>query len=245
METTQQFLERTLSTNGTLTQVGTPQNQAFTALQASFPNLTPMSGNQVEIAQIYALNTMYFSLNGTAWRMRTGWAGATDPCVEPIWFGVRCDASGMVIELDLTANDLMGPLPSEIQGLSNLGKNSRSDRCPFPSPAFAHRIFVSLSELLVLADNGIAGGLPNSIGSLSRLRRLDYSSNFMTLTLPASLGTLTALTSLTTTFNEQSGTIPMEIGQLTNLQSLELGDNQYSGTLPVSIGSLAQLRTYC
>lgn len=121
METTLQLLERSLTQDGSISQAGTPQNQAFTALETSFPNLTPMNGNQKEIAQIYSLNTIYFSLNGTAWRIRTGWAGSTDPCVEPLWFGVRC-ATGKVVELNLAANDLFGMLPSEIQGLSNLGK---------------------------------------------------------------------------------------------------------------------------
>jgi hypothetical protein len=143
METTLQFLERSLSTNGTISQLGTPQNLAFMALETSFPNLTPMNGNQREIAQIYALNTLYFSLNGTSWRMRTGWTGPTDPCADPTWFGVRCNA-GTVVDLVLPSNDLMGTLPSEIQGLSSLGTH----KCMFPSHGKANVSSLTLLDFI-------------------------------------------------------------------------------------------------
>jgi hypothetical protein len=120
-----QFLTRTLTTDGSLGTSGTPQNDALLSLQTNFPDLVPTNGDddRLQISQIYSLNTLYFSTNGTSWKNSNNWASATFPCDSP-WFGVTCNGK-TVVSLNLTDNDLLGPLPSEIQGLSNLGMLSR------------------------------------------------------------------------------------------------------------------------
>lgn len=122
IESTQRFIERVLLLEAdSLKQPNTYRNQAFTSLTETFPNLTPMNNNQIEIIQIYTLNTMYFTLNGTEWKQRTSWTGPNEPCTNPVWYGVTCNADGIITKLDLSSNDLFGTIPPDIQGLSNLG----------------------------------------------------------------------------------------------------------------------------
>lgn len=126
METRQEFLERTLTTtNDLINTVGSPQNQAFVALEVNFPDVgEPTDGIDVQrkLSEIYALHTLYYALNGTGWKER--WAtGVSGEDICDGWKGVVCDeTTGAVRELNLTANDLMGELPSEIKGLWELGK---------------------------------------------------------------------------------------------------------------------------
>jgi hypothetical protein len=114
-----------LTDDGTLDTPNTPQNDALNALQNSFPNLVPEMGEmaQTEIATIYSLNTLYFATNGSEWIDQTGWTGGTSPCPgNNTWFGVFCSPdTNQVAVLNLEANDLLGTIPSEIRGLSNLG----------------------------------------------------------------------------------------------------------------------------
>ena len=124
-ETVEEFLTQKLTHDGSLETPGTPQNEAFTSLSTNFPNLV-YPDNSAEITQIYALSTLFFATNGTNWRMREAWPGPNPVCgqvgVTDAWFGVMCNANGFVINLDLRENDLFGDLPSEIRGLTTLGK---------------------------------------------------------------------------------------------------------------------------
>jgi hypothetical protein len=114
------FLRETLTDDGSLDRKGTPQNEALMAIQANFPALNPDDGPDVqeEITQMYALNTLYFSTSGSSWVDGTGWTGPTPTCE---WPRVSCTGAS-VVQLDLSSNDLMGGLPSEIRGLTALGK---------------------------------------------------------------------------------------------------------------------------
>lgn len=123
----EEFLAQTLTDGGELQVAGTPQNEALLSLQSNFPDLLPTAGPaaQVEIMQIYSLDTLYFATNGTlGWADSTGWTGPGTVCGTggAPWFGVECDAQGVVTSLDLTANDLNGALTSEIRGLMGLRK---------------------------------------------------------------------------------------------------------------------------
>jgi hypothetical protein len=121
-QTILQFLTSTLTDDGSLTKVGSPQNLALAALQTNFPKLDPNNGptDQKSISEIYALNTLYFSSNGTNWLQSTDWTGPKAVCTP--WLGVTCDAAKVsVTGVNLTKLELSGTIPSEIRGLRSLG----------------------------------------------------------------------------------------------------------------------------
>lgn len=118
-----ELLSRSLTTDGTLLESGTPQNDALIALITNFPELDPIT-NENEIIQIYSLNTIYYSTSGAKWKVRTGWTGPTPVCgegrVDP-WYGLECNDDNVVLAMALEENDLVGNIPSEIAGLFGLG----------------------------------------------------------------------------------------------------------------------------
>jgi Leucine-rich repeat (LRR) protein/GTPase SAR1 family protein len=89
--------------------------------------------------------------------------------------------------------------------------------------------------------------LPESIGQLKQLRKLDLGHHYSKkeedknklTTLPDSLGQLTQLTELDLSENQLT-ILPDSLGQLTQLTELDLSDNQLT-TLPDSLGQLTQL----
>src|SRR5258706_3608829 len=88
--------------------------------------------------------------------------------------------------------------------------------------------------------------LPESIGQLTKLKKLDLSWGYkdekqknQLATLPDSLGQLTQLTELNLSDNQLTA-LPDSLGQLMQLQSLNLSDNQLTA-LPDSLGQLTQL----
>jgi hypothetical protein len=123
IESTQRYLERVLRLEtDELLEPNTYRNQAYTSLTETFPDLTPMNNKQLEIVQIYVLNTMYYTLNGTEWKQRTSWTtGPNEPCINPGWYGVTCNTDGIITVIDLSSNDLFGTLPPDIKGLTGLG----------------------------------------------------------------------------------------------------------------------------
>ncbi len=89
--------------------------------------------------------------------------------------------------------------------------------------------------------------LPESIGRLKQLRKLDLGHHYSKkdkdknrlTTLPDSLRQLTQLTSLDLSSNQLTA-MPDSLGQLTQLTSLDLSSNKLT-TLPDSLGQLTQL----
>jgi hypothetical protein len=122
-ETVEEFLARILTDDGALQRAGSPQAEALQSITTNFPDLDPNNGPQdrTDITQTYALATLYYSTNGTDWAKKDGWPGPTPPCGDAPWYGVVCDGSGKVVNVNLGANDLYGELPSEVRGLTNLG----------------------------------------------------------------------------------------------------------------------------
>ena len=66
--------------------------------------------------QCEALVALYDATGGKSWTNQTGWLNDSDPCS---WYGVSC-SQGVVVALDLFANNLTGPLPLDIGGLPDL-----------------------------------------------------------------------------------------------------------------------------
>ncbi|KAL6334603.1 hypothetical protein AAG906_019238 [Vitis piasezkii] len=117
--------------------------------------------------------------------------------------------------LDLSSNHLDGNLPEAIKGLENC-----SSRSPLPD----------LMELL-LNDNQLTGKLPNWLGGLKNLVRLDLSNNKLEGPIPSSLGTLQHLEYMMLGGNQLNGSLPYSIGQLSQLHNLNVSSNHLTGTL--------------
>jgi hypothetical protein len=97
-----------------------------------------------QVSDRLALEALYKSCGGAGWERKCGWM--TDAGLGE-WEGVTVDAEGRVIKLWLGANNLEGPLPSELQQLSAL-------------------------TVLCLHENQLTGPIPAELGQLGALMAL-------------------------------------------------------------------------
>ena len=98
---------------------------------------------------------------------------------------------------------------------------------------------------LLLESNGLAGELPQELGSLSNLKRLELANNYLTGEIPRELGNLSDLETLLLGSNSSfagglSGRIPKELGNLSKLEALHLTINQLTGEIPAELGNLTR-----
>jgi Leucine rich repeat len=93
---------------------------------------------------------------------------------------------------------------------------------------------------LHLAKMGLTS-LPDAIGQLSALRKLDLSDNSLAQ-LPASLSHLRALRSLNA-YHNQLVNLPNQIGQMTGLTAINVRNNRLTA-LPISLGHLFGLELF-
>ena len=182
-----------------------------------------------------ALVALYRSTDGPNWRRKWN-------LEEPIntWYGVTVSRN-RVIEIQLSSNNLVGTIPSELGNLMlltslNLAYNELSG--PIPSE------FGDLNELteLILTSNNLNGSIPNELGNLIQLQSLRLDRNQLSGPIPSELGNLIQLTFLVLFSNELSGSIPSELGNLIQLTILWLDNNQLSGPIPSELGMLSELR---
>ncbi|WP_437400077.1 leucine-rich repeat domain-containing protein [Flagellimonas lutimaris] len=97
-------------------------------------------------------------------------------------------------------------------------------------------------QRLDLVNHNIYGVIPDAIGNLVNLEFLDLRNNQLSGDLPGSMGNLTKLESLLLTSNQFTGSIPDSLENLSELEVFLASENQFSGTLPEFLGSLTNLR---
>ena len=114
-----------------------------------------------------ALVALYQSTNGPEWKNSSGWLGSGDHCG---WYGVICDVEG-VSRLELSNNQLSGPIPKELGDLKNL-------------------------RLFSLYSNQLSGPIPPELGNLSSLQHLSLSDNQLSGPIPPELNNLGSLYAL-------------------------------------------------
>lgn len=154
-------------------------------------------------------------LEERSWNRRDKWLSASSVCS---WYGLTCfglfDETGRVlpgsstspvileshnpilISLNLTSNNLIGSLPSEL--FTGLGTSF---------------------QLLDLSQNDLSGTLPKEIGHATGLHKLDLTSNVhLTGTLPASISLISHLQYLFLDGCSLTGTIPSALKHLNRLQ---------------------------
>lgn len=84
---------------------------------------------------------------------------------------------------------------------------------------------------LILPNNGLKGGIPESIGNLTELLFLYIDKNMLEGTLPKSIGSLTQLQQIGINDNNFTGTIPSSFASLKQLQRIYVQNNNFTGSL--------------
>ena len=82
--------------------------------------------------------------------------------------------------------------------------------------------------------------IPESIGDLTKLERLDLSNTQIT-SIPASIADLPNLNALIWNDGQLTGPIPPELGYMNSLSIISLQNNQLTGTIPEELGLLEPL----
>ncbi|MDE0394341.1 MAG: Ig-like domain-containing protein [Gammaproteobacteria bacterium] len=198
-----------------------------------------------------ALEKLYEVTDGPNWVDSENWL--TDaPLGE--WFGVKTDARGRVVELDLAGrwdsetrtvviHGLSGPIPPELgrlTKLTSLDLDYNLLRGPIPSELAGLEDLTELS----LRRNQLTGPILPGIGNLARLETLNLYNNGLSGPIPPELGRLTNLRLMALSSNELSGPIPAELGNLLNLTYISLRRNDLSGPIPQSFLELDRLERF-
>jgi hypothetical protein len=233
----QQIITSGFSSPNQLDASGSPQNYALRWLTDTDPANLP--ANVDSLIQRYALAVIFFATYAgrefvdpnkvspiVGWKNSNNWMTQTGIC---LWYGVRCSPrlhqgieldqyndNAAVQSLNLTNNNILGSLPSEIAALENL-------------------------EVLDLSVNSFQGSIPDALGNLRWLQYLSLLGNKITGTIPTSLSHLSSLRTLQLGYNSINGTVPIELNYMTTLQALSLDHNHFRGSIPV-LASLSNLR---
>ncbi|KAL7587204.1 hypothetical protein Lser_V15G40468 [Lactuca serriola] len=129
--------------------------------------------------------------------------------------------------LDLSTNDLTGPIPTFLGKLSviDLSWNQLMGSIP---KSFGN---IATLRVIELSNNQLNGSIPESFRKLAALRQLDLANNQLTGPIPASLGRLVSLRAMMVLRNLLNGNIPVSIRQLAKLQSLDISYNFLEGVV--------------
>ena len=95
-----------------------------------------------------------------------------------------------------------------------------------------------------LGTSGITGSIPNSIGLLSELTHLVFSTNNFFGTIPTTVGYLTNVVTFDLGNNRLSGSIPTQLVNLVYVTYLYLGQNKLTGTIPTGLGFMTGLAVF-
>ena len=184
-----------------------------------------------------ALMALYNATGGPNWARNANW-GTNAPLIS--WDGVRVNAAGRVVRLDLSSNNLSDTIPPELGNLArlvHLGLQNNSLTGPIPPQLGS----LASLETLFLEGNSLTGSIPPELGSLATLVNLSLYDNNLTGSIPPELGGLASLTGLHLAGNNLSGTVPPELGNLASLVALTLSENNLSGAIPPEFGQLSAL----
>ena len=94
---------------------------------------------------------------------------------------------------------------------------------------------------LTIREKNLRGKIPDEIGELVKLEKLDLRNNHLNGKIPESIGKLKELKFIDLSLNELEGPIPITIGSLINIKKLDLHSNQLSGQMPGQLGHLSEL----
>ncbi|KAI3848408.1 hypothetical protein MKX03_036256 [Papaver bracteatum] len=145
--------------------------------------------------------------------------------------------------LDLSSCELHGNFPGRILKVRTLQKLylANNDHLQGSLPEFP--MHGQLQEL-ILFNTSFSGELPDSIGNLSLLTRLDLWHCRFNQSIPSSVSQLKQLQYLDLSENSFTGTLPMALFAIPSLQYMDLSENQFTGQLGEFLnGSSSSLET--
>ncbi|XP_074335880.1 receptor-like protein 46 [Apium graveolens] len=171
-----------------------------------------------------------------------------------------------LVHLDMSYNDLNGPIPAQLFHLkflrfldlsynfalkgglsSEVGKLGNLRTFNLEGNMLDGNIPVEIGNLTKLqnfsiSDNKFSGGIPDSVGNLMGLERLDLRNNNLQMQIPNTIGNLFNLFSLRLSKNSFIGVIPPSILNLSKLETLNLEDNLLSGEIPSCLFDIKSLK---
>ena len=184
-----------------------------------------------------ALVALYNSTDGLNWANSTNWL-VGDPCVNA-WYGVVCGI-GVITEINLKENILIGSIPSDLGNLSNLTELFLNDNqlTGVIPPELSGLMAL---EMLELSGNQLTGTIPSELIALTQLKFMFLKENLLNGSFPAFIGSMNSLENIWISDNLFSGSIPPELGNLTNLNWLTLSRNLFTGSIPVALKNMTNL----
>ena len=186
------------------------------------------SGFPTDMNERDILVKFYEYCGGDSWNDNTNWMSTVSICT---WFGIRCAdgyKDGKIEVIELSANNIAGPPPSELFTLPSLTSLSLYSN-PLKSVNFTGIEFALNLKELLLDETGISSvdGLQNA----KHLEILNLRFNQLKNRLPSEIAALTTLQTLTMAYNGITGRLPTFFEKLTNLKSLLLSSNSFTGSL--------------
>lgn len=168
-------------------------NNLSGTIPTSFGNLSAMAVTERKNDQ-YVLNDTVLGYDESIWVF---WKGRQSEYSHTV---------SLVMNIDLSSNNLSGEIPVEITSLCGL-------------------------QGLNLSRNHLTGKIPEKIGNLQWIESLDLSRNQLSGVIPQSLSSLTFLNHLNLSYNNLSGRIPSG-NQLDTLDDLSIyiGNHDLCGT---------------
>ncbi|TXG58854.1 hypothetical protein EZV62_016683 [Acer yangbiense] len=205
-------------------------------LKLETPNLKVLVQNLTVLKELY-LDGVNISANGSEWcqalsSMTNLQVLSLSTCflsgpIDPALVSLR-----LLSEIRLDQNNLSTPVPDFFADFSNL-KSLRFSSCGL-NGKFPEKIFqVQTLETLDLSYNKLLRGsvpqfLTNNSLRILMLRDTNFSGN----TLPNSIGNLKHLSRIELAGCNFTGTIPTSMSDLTELVYLDLSANNFSGQIP-------------
>jgi len=214
----EKILQAGLSNQHLLATGSSPQHKALRWLALE----DKTSEDDPFLLQRYALAVIYYSTAGSGWESKTNWMSTKGYCS---WYGIECAFKGSNFEgndeittLSLPENHLKGPLPSEIQSLSNL-------------------------ITLELTGNNLTSTLPTELLSMPNLNYILLRKNQLRGTLPDDYWYgVGGLRELDLGHNELDGTLPPMLFGQSNLRKLGLEYNKLNGQIsPDAVTGLTRI----
>ena len=143
--------------------------------------------------------------------------------------------------LDLSHNDILGSLPSELYQLRRNLKEIKMHNVSLEGKIPDFLYHMNLSHL-DLGFNNLSGSISSEISHLSNLRFLHFGSNTLSGSIPKGIFALNQLRHLNLGQNYLKGSVPLGIGTShSQLRQLTLGPNGLNGIFPQDIFDLKYL----